>query len=59
MINHLVELRDTIQAIADSSNQALSLTEAQWDQAAELRNLLHKAYELQYADITPGYFYRK
>jgi hypothetical protein len=63
MVNRLVELRSTIQEIADCGNQVLAMTDAQWRQATELRDLLLKAYEvtkkLQYADITPGYFYRK
>ena len=63
MLARLVELKTTIQEMADCGNQDLSMTSSQWDQAEELRNLLHKAYEvtlrLQYADCSPGYFFRK
>ena len=41
----------------------MKLLEVQWQMLKELTSLLIKAYEttvkLQYADCTPGYFYRK
>ena len=44
-------------------NKELSLTEAVWDEATSLRNLLQKAFaetkSLQYEDCSPGNFYRK
>jgi len=63
MVDRLIELKAAVQEIADCGNRTLLMTVPQWEQAEELRNLLLKAYEvtkkLQYADISPGYFYRK
>lgn len=63
MVERVIELRPTIEEIADCGNQKLSLTAHQWEQAVELRDLLQKAFEVtkkvQYADCSPGYFYRK
>jgi hypothetical protein len=63
MIECLVELREVIQEMADCGNSDLMMTDAQWQQAVDLKNLLKKAFEvtkrLQFADLTPGYFYRK
>jgi hypothetical protein len=47
----------------DCGNSDLMMTDAQWQQAVDLKNLLKKAFEatkrLQFADFTPGYLYRK
>ena len=63
MVERVIELRPTIEEIADCGNQKLSLTAHQWEQDVELRDLLQKAFEVtkkvQYADCSPGYFYRK
>ncbi len=48
---------------AGFGNKNLFLTNAQWEQAEELRDILQRAIEvtkkLQFDDITPGYFYKK
>jgi hypothetical protein len=63
MLDRLIELKTDVQDIAELGNKNLSMTNSQWDQAEELRDLLQKAFEvtkkLQYAEITPGYFYKK
>jgi hypothetical protein len=63
MLERLIELRPTIEEMADCGNQLLFMSPQQWEQAIELRDLLRKAYDmtkkLQFADCTPGYFYRK
>lgn len=63
MLDRLIELRTTIEEMADCGNQKLSMDPAHWQQTTELRDLLLKAYEatirLQYSDCSPGYFYRK
>ena len=63
MVDRLIEVKSTVQELAAIGNKNLFLTNAQWEQAEELRDILQKAFEvtkkLQFDDITPGYFYKK
>ena len=63
MLECIIRLRDAIKDMSDCGNRTLMLTDAQWDQIVNLRDLLKKAYDitvrLQYSDITPGYFFSK
>ena len=63
MLDRLIELKAAVQEIGNCGNRAMVMTDSQWKEAEQLRDLLQKAFEvtkkLQYADITPGYFYRK
>jgi len=64
MLDRTVELRPIIDEYADCGrNNELKLSEYQWKEASQLRDLLRKGFEvtkkLQYSTCTPGYFYRK
>jgi hypothetical protein len=63
MVDRLIEVKSTVQGLAAIGNKNLFLTNAQWEQAEELRDILQRAFEvtkkLQFDDITPGYFYKK
>jgi len=63
MVDRLIEVKSTVQELAAIGNKNLFLTNAQWEQAEELRDILQRAFEvtkkLQFDDITPGYFYKK
>ena len=63
MLDRLIELKNTIEEMADCGNQELSMNQAQWQQTFDLRDLLQRAYEmtqkLQYSNCSPGYLYRK
>jgi bifunctional polynucleotide phosphatase/kinase len=63
MVDRLIEVKSSVQELAGIGNKNLFLTNAQWEQAEELRDILQKAFEvtkkLQFDDITPGYFYKK
>ena len=63
MIDRLVELKTHLIEMAQIGNKKLTLTEAEWEQATSLRDLLQKAFAmtkaLQYEDCSPGNFYRK
>ena len=64
MLNRIIDLRAIVDEYATCGrNDDLKMTVYQWQQAIQLRDLLKKAFEvtkkLQYADISPGYFYRK
>ena len=52
-----------IKEFVKLGNRDLKLLPAQWTMVEQLTSLLKKSFEmtkkLQYADITPGYFYRK
>lgn len=63
MVDRVIRLREAIEKMASYGNQCVSLTDAQWNEFIGLRDLLKKAYDitvnLQYSDVTPGYFFRK
>jgi bifunctional polynucleotide phosphatase/kinase len=63
MVDRLIEVKSSVQELAGIGNKNLFLTNAQWEQAEELRDILQKAFEvtkkLQFDNITPGYFYKK
>jgi hypothetical protein len=63
MVDRLIEVKSSVQELAGVGNKNLFLTNAQWEQAEELRDILQRAFEvtkkLQFDDITPGYFYKK
>jgi len=63
MVDRLIEVKSTVHGLAAIGNKNLFLTNAQWEQAEELRDILQRAFEvtkkLQFDDITPGYFYKK
>ena len=63
MVDRLIEVKSSVQELAGVGNKNLFLTNAQWEQAEELRDILQKAFEvtkkLQFDNITPGYFYKK
>ena len=63
MLDRMIELRPHLQDMADCGNSKLHMTEYDWNQAIGLRDLLKHAYkvtkELQFADLTPGTFYKK
>jgi hypothetical protein len=63
MVDRLIEVKSSVQELAGVGNKNMFLTNAQWEQAEELRDILQRAFEvtkkLQFDDITPGYFYKK
>ena len=55
MVDRLIEVKSTVQGLAAIGNKNLFLTNAQWEQAEELRDILQRAFEvtkkLQFDDI--------
>ena len=63
MVERIIRLKEIIREMGTMGNEKLDITDHQWTQIVDLRDLLKKAYDvtiaLQYADITPGKFFRK
>ena len=55
MVDRLIEVKSSVQELAGVGNKNLFLTNAQWEQAEELRDILQRAFEvtkkLQFDDI--------
>ncbi len=46
MVDRLIEVKSSVQELAGFGNKNLFLTNAQWEQADELRDILQKAFEV-------------
>jgi len=45
MVDRLIEVKSSVQELAGFGNKNLFLTNAQWEKAEELRDILQKAFE--------------
>ena len=46
MVDRLIEVKSSVQELAGVGNKNMFLTNAQWEQAEELRDILQRAFEV-------------
>jgi hypothetical protein len=63
MVDRILQLKRAIVELAGFGNKSLDMTNIQWQQTEELRDMLEMSFrvtkKMQLEDLTPGYFYRK